>query len=529
MPPCPCRVLWLLSDDMVGPAANQLAQAVAAHLPGDDGTQPLAAAAASAAPAAAATTRAATGPTAAAATAARELAAPQLDGMDAGTSLQSRQPQPPSREAEQVSANAAAQAQRTLDAATTPAAQEAASAALRQASAHLPPVDPAVGSPPRQAQPAQRLASPGNAKRLRPASDAAAAGAGASSQARGMQLTQLPRSSSSPMEVDGQAAGPGEELPLEQHYPELQELLPLLGCPSDATSAIAIAHKRQLLLQHFQQQRRQAAEAAATAAAAAAAQAQRGGDMGAAGGEQGEANAPMVELASSSSFRRSGSLQGEGGGGSEGGGAPNAGVISAAERHETGEGQLAESAEGGAQGSTGGGVEGARQLLQMSSFKESAELAEWQARQEEAHLARQEQQLMQRAASVPTAGASGGGVASSLQDAALESLIELASLPERLAGSVPSFKMAQALCLPAMLPGSGGDAASGGAGAAPVPPGSGPRRPVVVEAEREAFSQLLLHRNAIMDHIPDRYMEAIEALCAAYGVPPRRSGGGGLA
>lgn len=35
---------------------------------------------------------------------------------------------------------------------------------------------------------------------------------------------------------------------------------------------------------------------------------------------------------------------------------------------------------------------------------------------------------------------------------------------------------------------------------------------MVVIPDREAFSRLLLHRNAIQDHIPDAYMAALERL-----------------
>ena len=35
---------------------------------------------------------------------------------------------------------------------------------------------------------------------------------------------------------------------------------------------------------------------------------------------------------------------------------------------------------------------------------------------------------------------------------------------------------------------------------------------MVVIPDREAFSRLLLHRNAIQDHIPDAYMAAMQRL-----------------
>jgi hypothetical protein len=38
------------------------------------------------------------------------------------------------------------------------------------------------------------------------------------------------------------------------------------------------------------------------------------------------------------------------------------------------------------------------------------------------------------------------------------------------------------------------------------------RAPVVVVPDREAFSRLLLHRNAIQDHIPDAYLAALHRL-----------------
>jgi hypothetical protein len=57
----------------------------------------------------------------------------------------------------------------------------------------------------------------------------------------------------------------------------------------------------------------------------------------------------------------------------------------------------------------------------------------------------------------------------------------------------------------------------------------------VVIPEREAFSRLLLHRNAIQDHIPDAYLTALQRLyqqlgaaqqagppAAAAGEPPRQ-------
>ena len=49
--------------------------------------------------------------------------------------------------------------------------------------------------------------------------------------------------------------------------------------------------------------------------------------------------------------------------------------------------------------------------------------------------------------------------------------------------------------------------------------------PVMVAAGREAFSQLLLHRNAVQDHIPDAYFDALTRLLDFHvGV---RGGGGG--
>lgn len=45
------------------------------------------------------------------------------------------------------------------------------------------------------------------------------------------------------------------------------------------------------------------------------------------------------------------------------------------------------------------------------------------------------------------------------------------------------------------------------------------RGPVVVEPEREVFLQLLLHKNAFQDHIPDNYVQVLEKLAEMFKQP----------
>jgi hypothetical protein len=40
--------------------------------------------------------------------------------------------------------------------------------------------------------------------------------------------------------------------------------------------------------------------------------------------------------------------------------------------------------------------------------------------------------------------------------------------------------------------------------------------PVVVMPERDAFSRLLLHKTAVLDHLPSNYVKALTQLKEAY-------------
>jgi hypothetical protein len=286
---------------------------------------------------------------------------------------------------------------------------------------------------------------------------------------------------------------------------------------------MAIAHKRQLLFEHFAQQRRAEALAAAHAQEAAAAAARQLQEAAAAAGSQ----VVRIELARASSF-------GQGGGDASAGeaspvsqpGAATAAAAAAAAGEGPADGgcgpalQPSQSLQQQQQQQQQGSADGAGQQVQLSAFAENPELREWREREEAAHQLRlQQQQQQQREAAGPGArdvGWSGSGAqagpstAPGLQGAATEALLELANLSERLSEGLASLRFAPALCSPSpagLLAGLlGPGPAGGGEGeAAAAAAAAAAAWPVMVEAEREAFSQLLLHRNAIQDHIPDRW------------------------
>lgn len=120
----------------------------------------------------------------------------------------------------------------------------------------------------------------------------------------------------------------------------------------------------------------------------------------------------------------------------------------------------------------------------------------------------------------------GDGDGASLQELAKKSLAELAQLPERIAESLAAWTTglevaaaAGGACAPA-------PAAAGALGADGGPAGRG-RGPTVVIPEREAFSRLLLHRNAIQDHLPDAYMAALQRLRQQLAERPQQQLEGG--
>jgi hypothetical protein len=347
----PGRVLWILSDELVGPAANQLVQAVSAHLPpssgggtggsgacaeegGDAGPRPpglrgahpvepaadaAGVRAAAAAEAAAVEGAAASGAARATAVAARAKAADE----DRRAAAAAAPGAPAAAEVgESTSRAGSGSGTGSGLGATVGAATSLLSSWLPFLSNNqqLPGAEQQQPQPqqqqagcPRSGQPQQQQPQP-QAQKQQPAAagkqgqqQAQAAGPGGAEAAREGALSprSLRRSKSSPAprSSDHQAGGGGaaafedfassgsgnegssgseggagaggggagpaaseadadeERRLLACPPPELAQLLALVGTPTDAGSALAIAHKRTLLVRHFAEQRRAAARA----------------------------------------------------------------------------------------------------------------------------------------------------------------------------------------------------------------------------------------------------------------------------
>ncbi len=326
------------------------------------------------------------------------------------------------------------------------------------------------------------------------------------------------------MEVDGSTAGPGSDdfVFVPSQPPELQQLMALLGSAVDAGSAIAIAHKRTLLLEHFRQQQ---VDLAAKELAQQQQEQQELQERQSIHRQNSLAHqpdgddSPHVELASAAAFvaaAEAATATAEGAADDESQANTNARVMSGIHAGILPQPYIQKDSVLSDASLAVREAAAEQQQLQLATFQQSDEYMEWRRQQEELN-----RQLLQRQQSQEVAGPSGstpqsdtgataGGLVGGLQGAALESLIELASLPERLTDGLMSLRLNSALCVPGLL-GSPGAGSSGAAAEADAR-----RRPVVVEPDAEAFSQLLLHKNAIQDHIPDRYMEAIQRLIEWY-------------
>jgi hypothetical protein len=217
----PGRVLWLLSDDLVGGAAQQLARAVEAHL------LPAGAAAAGGGGRPSDVSSPATLPPAV-------LQPPQVDeGMR----------QEMDRGSRPVAAADTAAAANSLRA----GAAEAARGVLADDAGAVPPA----------AREAAREVVRGEEAR-RPVAGSGGTGEGAAAGERDGKEQQ---------QQDDDGDDHDEDLALLP--PHVRELLDLLGPPVDAPSAMAIAHKRALLLDHVRRTRQAHAPSAASASSSA--------------------------------------------------------------------------------------------------------------------------------------------------------------------------------------------------------------------------------------------------------------------
>lgn len=556
-----CRVLWILSEDIVGSAANQLLQAVASHLPTASApsaqlhrdevmsTPASAPAASGMSRPTAPNTRTAykqtpfasdpIEPAAASATSGRSHQPARAGLSSSSTEVQKQQAgnqsgvsrdgdhvhrarnqqhtpqhkQHRDNDTQQALEVAEANAQYVAEHAQAPQVRSTAAKALNTA-VHKEQQQhdelPQAGSP-RHHSSQQTQRQPPRSKTPQPQRRSDQHGDHPGSQR--ISLSHQ-RSKSQPLEVESvTASAPPQERPkgtidIPEDLPEdLKQLLGMLGTANDAASAIAIAHKRALLLQHFSSQRKQDGKQQLNQQQVEVLEQQQlyrqhtGNSSEILGGER---STGQIELTTAGSITSAAPCQADS--------AHDAGDVMSAVQSGTSPQQdvnnhavhLHSNPNTSSQRTWDGTVSGSQQSLQMSAIAESQEYQQWvQQQQQDAHMKQQSQQQQQQppegkpsctssgsiwpwarpsgamanatassdsqpadAGDAPHAAAAddGGsdGWGNLLQDAGFESLIELASLSERISGGLASLRVnmetmaAHALCPPSVMPADSG-------------------------------------------------------------------------